>query len=553
MTSLPPVKARFDSPLWHCAVLLVGLPAVMTVFLPDWMYAAPDHIDDWVYNGFFRHLPSYASTLFPGTYYGSRLGWIVPGYFAYHVFEPRVASLVLHLTFYSLAVGSLYVILRRMAGSSAAFFVAVTFGLYLPTIRAHGSDLVDSPVIAYALLAVALGMDSVEHVKRWAMFGSGIAVGAMLNCNIGAVFLVPSIVVCFVPLQREVWLSKAVYRQAMTWCAGIIACTAALSVASRLAGGRWAFFMQSVTWLAANFNYSSGVTGVAWLPTAPWVFLPLSTVIASGVVCFRSRGRLSTAQVRSIAALFLSSAAFALWDFVGPGAVLYWPFYVSWLTPWTFLVAGTVLIPSAPRPRAEVAILVTIALLLGVSMTLFPSMQLPGFGLRALGVTLFLVLVAALAAHATASRLAFAAGIACLNVWISMTGFYSPGTHRADAFGAIDRSVGIIDRYVGPQRRPKLLLASPTKLALYVRGLASVYLFAYTIVSEQFPKVTAEQAALIDPGAVVVVIAEQADTAAVFDEVFAPFGLRGVRRGIERVETALGPLYLTFFEAKARS
>jgi len=65
--------------------------------------------------------------------------------------------------------------------------------------------------------------------------------------------------------------------------------------------------------------------------------------------------------------------------------------------------------------------------------------------------------------------------------------------------------------------------------------------------------VTAEQAALIEPGAVVVVIAEQADAAGRFDEVFAPFGLRGVQRGAERVETVLGPLYLTFFEAKARS
>lgn len=553
MTSLPPVKTRLESPLWHGAVLLIALTAVMTFFLPDWMYAAPDHIDDWVYYGFFRHLPSYASSLFPDTYYGSRLGWILPGYLAYHVFEPRVATLVLHLTFFTLAVGSLYVIVRRMAGSSSALFTALTFGLYLPTIRTHGSDLVDSPVTAYALVAIALGMHGVERAKRWAIFVSGVAVGAMLNSNVGTAFLVPSIVVCFAPLQREAWLSQPVRRQAITWCAGILACTAALSIASHLAGGRWAFFMASVTWLAANASYSSGVTGVAWLPTAPWVFLPLSTVIAAAVVWFRSRRHLRTEQVRSIAALFLSSAAFALWDFVGPGALLYWPFYVSWLAPSTFLVAGTVLIPSAPRPRADIVILAAIALLLGVSMTVFPSAQLPGFGLRALGVTLFLVLMAALAAHATASRLAFAASIASLNVWISMTGFYYPGTHRADAFGAIDRGVSLVDRYVGSQRRPKFLLASPTKLALYVRGLTSVYLFGYTIVSEQFPRVTAEQAALIEPGAVVVVIAEQADAAGRFDEVFAPFGLRGVQRGAERVETVLGPLYLTFFEAKARS
>ena len=61
------------------------------------------------------------------------------------------------------------------------------------------------------------------------------------------------------------------------------------------------------------------------------------------------------------------------------------------------------------------------------------------------------------------------------------------------------------------------------------------------------------QAALIVPGATVIVIAEYADAAAHFDNVFARFGLRGVRKGSERIETKLGPLYLTFLEAKARA
>ena len=109
-----------------------------------------------------------------------------------------------------------------------------------------------------------------------------------------------------------------------------------------------------------------------------------------------------------------------------------------------------------------------------------------------------------------------------------------------------------IDRYLSVSQ-PRFLLASPANLAQYVQGLTSVYLWGYTIASDRYPTVTAAQAKLIVPGTTVVVIAEYADAAASFDDVFAPFGLRGVRKGLERIDTVNGPLYLTFLEARARS
>jgi hypothetical protein len=106
----------------------------LTVALPDWVYSQSDYIDAWVYHGFFRHLETYAGGMFPRTYYGSRLGWIVPGYVAYHLFSPRIATVVLHLTFYSVAVSSVYLIARRISNASSALFCAVAFGLYLPAV-----------------------------------------------------------------------------------------------------------------------------------------------------------------------------------------------------------------------------------------------------------------------------------------------------------------------------------------------------------------------------------------------------------------------------------
>jgi len=45
------------------------------------------------------------------------------------------------------------------------------------------------------------------------------------------------------------------------------------------------------------------------------------------------------------------------------------------------------------------------------------------------------------------------------------------------------------------------------------------------------------------------VIAEEESAAKPFDEVFAPYGIRGRLMGNEQLMTAHGPLYLTFLEA----
>ncbi|HEU4691195.1 MAG TPA: glycosyltransferase family 39 protein, partial [Vicinamibacterales bacterium] len=128
---------------------------------------------------------------------------------AYLLFTPVAATTLLHLTFYCLAVSALFVIVRRIAGSSNGIFAAILFGLYLPAIRAFGSDYVDGPVIAYALLTVALGLHGLEESKRWWTLASGIAAGLMFHSNVGALLLFPSILVWFVPLRLDGWKSMS--------------------------------------------------------------------------------------------------------------------------------------------------------------------------------------------------------------------------------------------------------------------------------------------------------------------------------------------------------
>jgi hypothetical protein len=517
------------------------------------MYSATDFIDAWVYHGFFRHLETYATTMFPRTYYGSRLGWIAPGYMAYHLFEPRVATVVLHLTFYGAAVSALYLIVRRVAGASNALFAAFAFGLYLPVVRALGSDYVDGAVITYALLAVALGAHGVEASSPWPTMASGAAVGAMLNSNVAAGMLLPSILVWLLP-RRGGAPAKVLFLLAGSWIGGIILCTVVLVALSVAVGGEWAFFLDSFRWIGTyGLANSWDVTGISWIAMAPWVFLPVSTAAAALVWLLipQHRDRLTTNTSKALVSLGLCLSLFAAWDFLGPGALLYWPFYASWLLPWTFIAIGALLAPPlSMRVSADLAVLALSAGAIALSLA-WPGHTQPRFaGFAGLGLTAALLGFAAVPRPAVTGRAAVAAALVCLHGWLSATTFYIPVNDRADAFHAIDRGVRIMERYV-TLNRPTFLLTPPKKLGHYVRGLTSVYLWGYTIVSDSFPNIIPEQAVQIRPGWKVVVISEEQDAAARFDDVFAPYGLRGRVRGSEHVDTAHGPLYLTFLETSS--
>jgi hypothetical protein len=521
--------------------------------VPDWIYSKTDSIDAWVYHGFFRHLHAYTTSMFRETYYGSRLGWIVPGYVAYTVFPPLVANAVLHVATFLTAVGSFYAILKRTTSPATALVTTFGFGLYVPVFRSLGSDYVDGAVIADALLAVALGTTRSTERSRWPTFASGIAVGAMLNSNVGSALLVPAILVWIAPRpDRAVGLRPMVVR-AMVWGTGIVCCTAVLAGISVLVGGSWDFFLTSFRWMQSQrLSNPWDVTGVSWVQAAPWVLLPVA-VTAAVVLAVAMPGRrrsLTEGQVRAIASFGACVVIFAIWDFLGSGSLLYWPYYASWLVPWCFLVIGTVCLdkPFAVRTGLPVLALVAVALLASL---VWPDRAHVALGaMPAAGLLLGLMAVAALARSAATAVVSTAVSIVCLHGWLAATPYYAGSPDRADGFRAIDEGVRAIEKYVCLDR-PRFLLAPSRSLAHYMQGLTSVYLWGYTIASDSFPAVSARQAAEISPGLIAIVIADNDATAGQFDEVFKPYGLGGQVKGTERIETRHGPLFLTFLEARA--
>src|SRR6476619_4563752 len=83
------------SDLLKC-VLLAAIPIVMSIVNSEWLYTPIGYLDPWVNVGYFLH---YTDPEFGAGYYkAARLSWIIPGFLAYHVFQPIAASYLLHVT-----------------------------------------------------------------------------------------------------------------------------------------------------------------------------------------------------------------------------------------------------------------------------------------------------------------------------------------------------------------------------------------------------------------------------------------------------------------------
>ena len=264
------------------AGVLAALPFALTVALPDWYFSSPNGIDPWLYNGFFRHLDLFASALYPNTYYGTRLAWILPGHAAYALFAPETAALILHLTFYVAAVLSLFYTISKIAGRAIALGCTVGFGLFLPSARGLGDDYVAAGVVTYCLIATALAANSVgARYRQLLLLASGAAAAAMFHSNIAAALLVPTILVWIIPTRRSAreWTSAVV--GGISWLSGALVCTALLGELSvRHGGTRW-FFIRSFTWWQEN-NASNpwDQKGWNWILESHWAFLPVLTAVA---------------------------------------------------------------------------------------------------------------------------------------------------------------------------------------------------------------------------------------------------------------------------------
>ena len=330
-------------------VFIILLAPVVVLLGNPLLFNQPGYIDPWIYHFFFRHLAA-LKHLFPATYYGSRLGWLLPGYLVYHVFPPLLASYVLHLGVAYTALFSEYFILRALIHRRAALLGALLLSAYPYFWDAVGWDYVDGAGIAYYLLALALLIYAASSRKAWALFAAGAACAGMVYTNVFTVIFCPTFPAAYLffggSRTLKQWF-RALLRFTIRFGAAIVAVTAFCGVINYFLDGHLWFYGPSVAYM----NMSVGAVSpwkepnYSWLQHDYWLLFPALAAMPAALTfvlkAFRRPLRFERA-LYFLAVVYFYSVGLMIWLEMRGRSLFEFRYYVSYLIPMAALVLGAV-------------------------------------------------------------------------------------------------------------------------------------------------------------------------------------------------------------------
>lgn len=457
-------------------------------------------VDPWLYHAYFHRFPEFVSTLYPGTYYGTRLGWIVPGFAVYSIFPPHVANLVLHVGLFYVALAGIYGTVASLADRNSALFSAVAFGTFWQALIPMGWDYPDGAVMAYSAVALACVARAARSTSPvgW-LAGAGAASAGMIHSNVGAVLLVPAAVASYL-MRRERESLTRLGVHAAAWAAGATGATALLAVVNVLAGGPWLFFLVSIEW-AINSMGTLTFTPLRSLgvPAISQAILPLiGVLVATALLLFR-RSRLSAAAALP---MLLSCGGLAVYDWISKGGTLQTQYYVSWL-----LVPAFIVISAAVHPLKGKAG-VTRAILAGVVISAVNVMVAPRLGVHG-------------------------------------------DPDAVVQFDLVQQTLRFVSTRVPLERGRPVFWVEQGPANPFVSSLISTHLFLYSLGGAHFPTlpdditVRSRDGIAIEPGSSVVIVSYKAPTQSAIESEFARFGLSARLGASEPIESGRIKLMLS--------
>ena len=352
-TSQKPPHAVSDLPKdrtsWPYIAAVLLLPVLVLWRQDNTLFTGAHYIDPWVYFGFFKNLRNFSHDIFPATYYGSRLSWLLPGYLIHSVLSPVPASAVLHLLVQSISTLSLFIVLRDLAGPRAAFLTTLLFSVNQWVWTATGWDYPDGAGIAYWLLTLALLTRAVASGGNWKILGAGATAAGAVYVNLSWILLTPFLPVYYVVLM---WMrGHRLWRSAASFCvwagSGVLLLTAGLVAVNYRLGGFYWFYAPSIQYsqfLTGSHRWLHSVFGPYGLEA--WLWFPLIgliTAAASIVLSLQSASAKSNVPVLLFAGqLVYAIAVFGFFQFRQSVSLLGIYYYASFLLPAVFLLLGVV-------------------------------------------------------------------------------------------------------------------------------------------------------------------------------------------------------------------
>lgn len=335
--------------VWPYILSVLLLPLIVVWHQDNTLFPPPGQVDTWVYLGFFRNLANFKQTLFPGTYYGSRLSWILPGYVVHSLFSPIVANYVLHLMVHLLATVSFFTILRLTVGVRTAFLATMVLSVNPLLWNATGWDYVDGAGVAYCLLTMALlTRAALQPVRKWSLLLGGMALAGSVYTNVVWSGFTPFLFTYYIALAW-IWHRAPPVRSFRYLClwlgAGFAIVTAVFGgINYRIDGNFW-FYAPSLRTLSAVELDKNPWYVSAWAPEGlwPWLwFTALAALTAIVLLALQIRRKAPERDAVSMllsVELLLAMALMGCVQSIGT-PVLGLRYYASYLLPFAFPVIG---------------------------------------------------------------------------------------------------------------------------------------------------------------------------------------------------------------------
>jgi hypothetical protein len=339
---------------------------------------------------------------------GGRVGFLVPARLAYLAFGAVPGFFVTRYVFALIAVGPVYLLLRRLYGPAAGV-ASIVVVLSSPVIvTAWGTDYPDSAVVSYALGAMAcLVMPSAPRWRRAWLAAAGVLITLAVWSHLVAVPLVGAALAAWlgVRLVRE----RAGLPGDLAVLAGVAAAvTGLLVLGSAVVLGYANFF--ALTWEGYRFLSQPLLTAQnhsanwQWAPYVAYLLAPPAVVGAFAVAVIR-RGRALRTPVLTVGVMAATQvAAYALLQFAGSVQMLEQHYFSSTLWAGVCLAfavtLGELARPLWDRPLAR---WLPAAVLVAVPLAYEAAPQVPAFGWLPFGVVVAVaVIIAAAVARACA-------------------------------------------------------------------------------------------------------------------------------------------------------
>jgi len=369
-------------------------PAMHTIYILD-----PRQV-------FARYSSAYASTA--RLREGARVGFLEPARLAYLAFGAVPGFLVLRYLLALLAVGPVYLLLRRLYGRPAGVAGLLVVLSSPVLVTAWGTDYPDSAVVSYAAGAVAcLAMPCSPRWRRGWLAAAGVLLTAAVWAHGVAVPLVGATMAAYlgVRLRRD----RAGLGGDLILLAGVAAAvTGLLAAGSALLIGQVNFI--ATTWQA--YRFLSQPSQLALWHSANWGWAPYLAYLlvppaALGAFAVATRRRPVATPVLLVGVILATQLVVYIGlQFFGNVQTLEEHYFSSTLWAGVCLVSA-ITIAELARPLADrpLARWLPAAVLLAVPLCYEADPHVPAFGWAPLGVILAVAVIAAAVAARYCGRL----------------------------------------------------------------------------------------------------------------------------------------------------